>query len=342
FRNLTVTGGLRYALSRPVYEKDGYQVVPDTPLGDVLDRRIASAAQGVADNSLINFILGGPKNDAPGFYKMDWNNWQPRVAAAWSPNFENKVLKMVFGGPNEATFRGGFSITNDYFGQQLAVTFDNLTTLGFTTSDTIAANTYNVTTRLAPPFTNFGQSIRNLPNISAPNRFSTPADEDQRIESSLDSTLVSPINYTWNLTYGRQLPKGMYIEATYTGRKARNLLATRDVLALNNLVDRQSGMDWYTAAGLLHDLRARNTPIENITPIPYFERLFPGLGGAYTGENFTSTQEVYALVARDWYDILDWTYIQLLIDDDPNGTGLWSNYFFHPQYAAFSAFSTVA
>ncbi|MBK8810047.1 MAG: carboxypeptidase regulatory-like domain-containing protein [Acidobacteria bacterium] len=342
FRNLTLTMGIRYALSRPVYEKDGLQVVPNQRLGDYFERRAASAAAGTAFNELIQFELGGPKNNAPGFYSMDWNNWQPRVAAAWSPNFKNKILKAIFGGENEATFRGGFAMTNDYFGQQLAVTFDGLTTLGFTTSDSIAANTYNVTTNPAPRFTNFGQSIRTLPNISAPNRFLTPADEDQRIESSLDQTLVSPQHYTWSFTYGRQLPKGMYVEATYTGRKAKNLLATRDIMALNNLVDRVSGMDWYTAAGRLHDLRAANTPIENVAPIPYFERLFPGLGGAYTGEAFTSTQEVYALVARDWFDILDWTYVQLLIDDDPNGTNLWRNHFFHPQYAAFSAFSTVA
>ncbi len=345
FNNLTLTMGLRYALSRPVYEKDGYQIVPNVRLGDYFDKRAADAARGVANNDLIQFKLGGPKNNAPGFYSMDWNNWQPRVAAAWSPNFKNKILRSIFGGENEATFRGGFAITNDYFGQQLAVTFNNLTTLGFTTSDTIAANTYNVTTRPAPQFTGFGQSIRTLPNMSAPNRFQTPADEDQRIESSLDQTLVSPQHYTWSFTYGRQLPKGMYLEASYLGRKAKNLLATRDVMALNNLVDRTSGMDWYTAAGKLHDLRAANTNINNIPTIPYFENLFPGLGDYFWGiPTWTSTQAVYAIVARqdfagfDFYDVLDWTYVQLLIDDGPT----WANRFFHPQYAAFSAFSTVA
>ena len=35
FRNLTVTAGLRYGLSVPVYEKNGFQVVPDTPLGEI-------------------------------------------------------------------------------------------------------------------------------------------------------------------------------------------------------------------------------------------------------------------------------------------------------------------
>lgn len=346
FRNLTLSMGLRYGLSRPVYEKNGFQVAPDIPLGEYFDRRVAAAAAGTAYNQLLNFKLAGPKNKAAGFYSLDKNNFQPRFGVAWSPNFENKFLKAIFGGKDKGVIRGGFAITNDYFGQQLAVTFDALSTLGFTTSDTIAANTYNVTTNLAPRFTGFGQAIRSLPNISAPNRFQTPADEDQRIESSLDSTLVSPTHYTWNATYGRQLPKGIYVEASYIGRKAKNLLATRDIMALNNLVDTRSGTDWYTAAGILHDLRANNTPISAVRNIPYFQNLFPGLGGAYTGDvSLSSTQEIYALVAREsvgGFDILDWTFIQLLIDDDPNGTGLWRNRFYQPQYAAFSAFSTVA
>ena len=259
----------------------------------------------------------------------------------------------VFGKEDEGIIRGGFRITNDYFGQQLAVTFDGLSTLGFTTSDTIAANTYDIvgcaSGGCAPRFTGFGQSIRTLPNISAPNRFMTPADQDQRIESSLDATLVSPIHYTWNVTYGRQLPKGMYFEASYIGRAARNLLATRDVMALNNLVDRASNTDWYTAAGMLHDLRAADTPLAQIPNIPYFTNLFPNLGeslAAFWGDpdyaSLTPTQAVYYMVARDGYDILDWTFVQLAIDDDYSGNNGWNNYFFHPQYAAFSAFSTVA
>jgi len=47
------------------------------------------------------------------------------------------------------------------------------------------------------------------------------------------------------------------IEVSYLGRVARNLLATRDVMQLNNLVDAKSGVDWYTAANMLYDLRRR-------------------------------------------------------------------------------------
>ena len=343
FRNLTLTLGLRYARSRPVYEKNGFQVVPDTPLGDVLDRRIASASQGVPNNETINFVLGGPANNGPGFYSTDKNDWQPRLAAAWSPDFEKGILHKIFGSEGDSTIRGGFAVTNDAFGQQLAVSFDGLSTIGFTSSTTISANTYNVTDNLAPLFTGFGQDVRSLPGIPVPAQlFSTPADGAQRIQASLDSTIVSPIHYTWNVSFGRSLPKGMYFEATYIGSAARNLGATRDVMALNNLVDPVSGVDYYTAMGQLVDARAANTLNANVAPIPFFENLFPGaaaqqvFGAPVFG---TATQAVYNLISRvDGFDIADYTFVQLLIDD----VGINPNAFFHPQYAAFSAFGTSA
>jgi len=56
----------------------------------------------------------------------------------------------------ESVFRGGFAITNDYFGQALAVNFDGGNTLGFSSSQTPPANTYNVTTNPAPLITGLG------------------------------------------------------------------------------------------------------------------------------------------------------------------------------------------
>lgn len=350
--DLTLTLGLRYSLSRPVYEKNGFQVVPSERLGDFFERRAASAAQGVPLNDLINFQLGGPKNNAPGFYSMDWNNFQPRLAAAWTPDIGGKVGRFLFGNKGDSVIRGGFGITNDYFGGQLAVSFDGLSTIGFTSSTTISANTYNVTTNPAPLFTGFNQDVRALPGIPAPvQRFSTPADELQRIESSLDATIKSPIHYSWNVSYGRQLPKGMYFEASYIGRKARNLFGSRDIMALNNLVDPASGVDWYTAAGMLVDAQKAGVSYLDIGPIPYFENLFPnartvlntdfGLGAG------SNTQAIYAMFADDGFAIRDYTFIQLIIDDATEfglsgNPGRYPNMFFHPQYGAFSAFGTFA
>jgi hypothetical protein len=364
FQSLTLTLGLRYGVSRPVYEKNGFQVVPKERLGDFFERRQAAAAEGRALNDLIEFEKAGPANNGQGFYSTDWNNWQPRLAAAWSPNFKSGFLKTLFGGNHESVLRGGFAVTNDHFGGQLAVSFDGLSSIGFTSSTTISANTYNVSTNPAPLFTGFNQNIRDLPGIPVPvQRFSTEVDPDclagivqcpQRIESSLDGTITTPTHYTWNVSYGRQLPKGLYFEASYIGRKARHLLAARDVMALNNLMDRMSGMDWYTAAGAVHDLRAANVDFDSPSVnLAYFNNLFPGLGPRMravinrefdfddpTFDTLNPTQTVLYLVSRGGYDILDWTFVQSLIDDESTVVG--PNAFFHPQYAAFSSFSSVA
>ncbi len=348
FRNLTITAGLRYAVSRPVYEQEGFQVAPVQRLGDYFDRRVANSAQGVPFNDLITFDRAGPANKKPGFYSMDLNNFQPRIAAAWSPNFKDGFLGKLFGSEGESTFRGGFAMTNDYFGGQLAVSFDGLSTIGFTSSTGISANTYNVTSRPAPLFTGFGQDIRSLPGIPAPQqRFSTDVTPDclagleecpQRIETSLDGTIVSPVNYTWNASYGRSLPKGMYLEASYVGRAARNLFSSRDIMALNNLRDPQSGMDFYTAMGLLVDARDAGVPVANIQALPYFENLFPNFQGFFGPGTNSATQELYRIIARDGFDFIDYTFVQTFLDD----AGIFPNMFYHPQYAAFSAYGTTA
>jgi len=362
FRNLTITYGVRYSLDRPVYEKDGFEVVPVQRLGDFFDQRKQAASLGVPFNGLITFQKGGPANNAPGFYSMDWGNWQPVFAAAWSPNFKHGFLRAIFGGNDDSVIRGGFRKVTDHFGEQLAVSFDGLSTIGFTSSTEISANTYNVTDRLAPLFTGFNQNIRSLPGIPPPaQRFSTDVDPDclagittcpQRIESSLDATIKTPVHYTWNVSWGRKLPKGIYVEASYIGRMARHLLAAQDVNALNDLMDVQTGMDWYKAAGVVADLRAQNVPFDSSNNIPYFDHIFgAGMAGKvqqFVLDNFgffdptfnglTPTQTIRYLAGHDGYDIQDWTFIQSIIDD----AGTTPNLFFHPQYAAFSAFSSVA
>jgi hypothetical protein len=337
--DLTLTLGLRYSLNTPVYETNGIQVRPNVSLGGYLEKRAESAAKGIPYNEPISIDLAGPANNRPGYYDFEKKNFAPRAAFAWQPSFENSFLRAIFGTGKKSVFRGGFAMTYDRIGSALAVAFDLNSTLGFSSSQTIAANTYNVSDRPGPLFTGFNQDIRSLPKIVVPPKvtfpMTTPADEDQRIESSLDDTLTTPKNYSWNFSIGREFGRGLSIEASYLGRAARNLLATRDVMQLNNLVDAKSGMDWYTAANMLYDLRRKNTPVEQVKPIPYFENLFPNY--RRRGQP-TATQSVFTRVARDWSDTPDWTYVQLTIDD----AGIYPNAFFQPQYAALAAWSTVA
>lgn len=355
--NLTLTYGLRYSISKPVYEKNGFEVRTDIPLSEVFRLRQEAAARGENFDDPLTLVLSGPANNSDPLYHWDKNNFQPRVAVAWSPSFKNGFLATLFGRNHQSVLRGGFGITNDYYGQQLAVSFDLNNTLGFSSSDTIAANTFNLTTRPAPLFTGFNQPIRTLPRIDIPGNISfprtqpfdpDPAFQSARIESTLDSQIVAPINYSWNFTFERELPKGLVLQTSYIGRMARNLIASRDVMALNNLVEPKSGMDWYTAAGILENFRRANTPISQIPNLPFFANLLPTniaammdeiyfgfCCGVFPTHDLNQTQAVYA-VALNFYGN-DWTDTQDVIED-----GLGRNLFFHPQYGALSAFSSIA
>lgn len=351
--NLTVTFGLRYGLSRPVYEKNGFETRPSIGLQEYLDRRFAAAAAGQNFNDPLTVELAGPSYDKPGFYSLDKNNFQPRVAVAWSPSYKSGFLGKVFGTEKQSTFRGGFAITNDYFGQALAVNFDGNNTLGFSSNQTPSANTYNVTTNPAPLITGLGMPIRNLPGIATPANLTFPQTQPQdfqrRIEGSLDTNLVSPINYSWNFTYGRQFGKGIYVETSYIGRLARHLLATRDVMQLNNIVDPKSGQDWYTAAGILEQARVNGTPVANIPNIPWFENMYGHgeLDSLFFGLGLSNSQAAYAIMAGERTPDCatvgcfefgdDWTFLQDVLDGNTS-----RQLFFQSQYGALSAFGTIA
>ena len=137
----------------------------------------------------------------------------------------------------------------------------------------------------------------------------------------MDSKLVAPTEYTWNMTFERQVSSGTKLTVSYIGRKAQNLLARRDVTAFNNVVDPASGMDWYTAGTALEKQRQKGVATANVATIPFFENLFPaglasimnstfGLDPVCGGGNpgfvptWTNTQVFYAMNSRTPYQPL--------------------------------------
>ena len=349
--DLTLTYGLRWSTSTPVYETNGLQVKPVQSLGEYFQRRVEGAAAGRPVNDLITVDLAGKENDREGYYDQDWNNFAPSIAVAWSPDLGDNWFSNLIGRNGKSVIRGGFRMTYDRTGSQLAVNFDLNSTLGFKSSSAISANTFNVSDRLGPLLTGPGQNIRTLPELIVPGSLAfplvTPADESQRIESSLDDTLTTPYNYNVNLTYEREVGKGLSFQTSYVGRFARDLLATRDIMHLNNIRDPQSGTTWYEAINQLIDLRNANAPITSVGTIPFFQNVLPGLAGRFNvlgqNVNLTPTQAAYRRITHSRLggrNTTDYTFVQLLWDDGLSPLG--DNLFFHPQYAAFSTFSNVA
>lgn len=366
--NLTLTLGLRYSLERPVYETQGFEVQPTVPLSQYFQLRTTAAQLGTNFVGPIIINKSGPVNGGNPMYNWDKNNFQPRVAFAWSPGYSEGFLHRIFGDPEKSVIRGGFSLTNDYYGQALAVDWDLNNTLGFTSNFTTPANTFDTNgANLAPLFTGFNQNVRSLPLVVTPGSLAfplqQPSDQGERIETSVDSDLQAPSEYVWNLTYERQLNRDSKLSFSYIGRLGRNLLARRDVAAFNDIVDTKSGMDWYTAGTLLEKQRQQGINTTQIATIPFFENMFPaglasimnstfGLSNTCGGANpgfdptWSNTQVFYAMQSRTpgnpcaFFAGNDWTDAQALIDQVLAFNGL-PTVFMQPQYGALSAWSTI-
>jgi hypothetical protein len=355
--NLTLVYGLRWSTSTPVYERNGLQISPTVSLGEFFERRVEGARTGQPVRDLITLDRSGKANGRRGFYDQDWNNFGPNVSVAWSPNFGDNWFGRVIGREGKSVIRGGFRMLYDRVGSALAINFDLNSRLGFNAASTAAFNLCNQTNQLCPRLDGLTPDVNSYPNITVPTQLQFPlthptAGGRGRLDTTIDDTLTTPRQYTWNFSYGRELSRGFAFEMSYIGRAGRDLLTVRDVMHLNNLVDTRSGVDWYTAAGMLADLREKNTPITSVQPIPYFQNLFPGLAGS----GLTATQAVYGLVARECVDnaftstgacargviggsnLTDWTAVQDVLNDE---SILGPGAFYHPQYAALATYASI-
>ena len=367
--NLTLTAGVRYGISVPIYETQGFETKTNIPLQEYLQSRINASFVGQSYNEPITVVLSGKANNTSSLYPMDKNNIQPRLAVAWSPKFESGWLSSLFGRNEESVFRGGISVTHDYFGQALALGWDANNTLGFSASSNINFATFTIyqsgcatatNCNPGPQFTGINQAIKGLPGLTVPAAATFPqtvsANFSQRIQASLDTNLVSPVNYAFNFSFGRKLPWGMYLDASYQGRLGRHLLASRDIMQPSNLRDPQSGQTFNEAARILEGHRLAKTPIANIQNLPFFENIYtPGsLDGIFFGAGLSNTRVVYAVMsgynasttAPDCATAtggvgcygygIDWTYLQ---DNLDRYTG--KQLFYNRQYGALAAFGTI-
>jgi len=295
--NLTVTGGVRYSLYSPPWEVNGLQVAPSTPLGDWFDTRRTNMLAGVPDNALppLTLDLAGPANGKKGFYDWDYNNFGPRVAAAWTPNARGGFFGWLTGG-DKMVIRGGYSLLYDRVGFALATIFDEGGSFGMSTS---LPATFGSSDETVP-----GARFRDLntlpPTLPAPPPGGFPALPpigDVAIYQSIDSGIRTPYHHVFNAVVGRDLPGDFALEAAYVGRRARNLLIRRDLAMPLDLVDPKSGVSYFQAAGqaikAYQAAGITSSAAANflaIGPIPYWENLFPGAAGTVSGVPLTASQ----------------------------------------------------
>jgi hypothetical protein len=333
--NLTLTFGLRYSLLEPPYEATGTQVQPLISSHDWFMNRSKAAYNGesyfpqvgtdssgnpIYDHNL-EFALGGQANGKKPYWGWDYRNLAPRLAIAYSPNWDSGLGKKVFGSPGKSSIRLGYGMYYDHFGEGITSTFDRQGAFGLTSavSNPAGIQTVDAAARFTGlnniPTTSF-TTTSSCPTAPCPITYPAPSGSFPvtfpyafQIGFGLDDKLKTPYSHVVNLSYTRDLGRGYVLETSFVGRYAHRLLSEIDMAQPANLRDPNSGMTYYQAATALAKQYWKNVDIGSVAPIPYWENLFPLAGPNATNKgyiygcapnaggitNFTSTQAIYDL-----------------------------------------------
>ena len=301
--NLTVTYGLRWSLFPPPYETNGLQVASSFSLGKQFATNLANMkkALGYTSEPSITFVPGGPANHGPGFYQLSRTDFAPRISFAYSVRPSGGWRRRLFGDNDKTVIRGGVSDVFDRPGFQLISTLDQNAPgeFAYTLQNTCCQVGIDDVGHL-PRVSNLNVIPPDLqPVLGTP--FLTPAPtwsvkqpinlNSQANIWAMDDTLKTPHSYLVDFSIGRELPNRLSVQFAYVGRFGGHLLTQRDLNQPLDIVDPQSGIDYYKAATALSQLARAN----------------PGqLANATAYQNFLSSvnDSVVGPTAAYWHNVL--------------------------------------
>lgn len=279
---LTLTYGLRYSLFSPPWETNGLQVGPNVSLSDWFAQREAGMLQGIPSSAAprISFNLNGPANNASGFYNWDKKNFAPRVALAWSPRPQGGLMKALFGESGKSVVRAGFGMVYDRLGPALLATFDASGAFGLSTTLT---NTGGVQTPASAPRITGLTGLANLPTTdldgntifapspggSFPQTFPSGLNGDvgsYAVYFGMDDKIKTPYSYTLDFSIGRELGHNFSLDVSYVGRLSHRLMTQSDLAMPLDLVDPQTGIDYFTAVKALANIYRSGVSSNDFTP----------------------------------------------------------------------------
>jgi hypothetical protein len=310
--SLTVTGGLRWSLMPPVYERDGFQVTATPRLSDWFNRRVAAANAGrsQAEAGKVSYVLSESAQGRP-LYDFHKDNIAPRLSLAYSPQGNDKLSRFFFGGPGKTSIRLGAGMFYELFGQGLISSFD-ASAFGLTSRLTNPSG--SLTLANTPRFTGFSNVPRQVLLPAPRGGFPAVAPETFTIINSLDDNLQAPYTINLNFSLSREFGSGWFAQGSYVGRLSRRSMASEDIATPTNIVDPASGIDYFSAATYLYRQAEAGRTVANVPPNAFWENMFPGLRNAF-GPG-TATANAFDLFAGPFGVGPDSTYGLFLLDTD--------------------------
>jgi Carboxypeptidase regulatory-like domain len=311
----TLIYGIGYTIEMPPYEEQGKQILAVDQSGEPITatnyfaEKQTEALQGQSYNPLIGFA--GVRTIGTGLkypYNPVYNEFSPRIAFAWSPNFDSGLLGKVLG-HGKTVLRGGYGriygrlngvalVLTPLLGVGLiqAVTCQGPSMAGqcLGSNNVNPANVFRIGTDgnnapLPAPSATLPQPFYPGVNGNATAGDTEVLDPSYRPETTDNVTL----------TIQREISHSSTIEVGYIGRKIRNegmmlnLDAVPTMMTLNNQQFAQSFANMYiTLCGL--GPTCANNSASSVAAQPFIESALGGPSSAYCSGYANCTQALIA------------------------------------------------
>jgi hypothetical protein len=332
--NLTLTYGLRYGYETPVWETNGFEVSPSINIMSWFKQRVANMNAGIPSSAspLLSWVPAGKANRESSWYQPDFKDFGPRLAIAYSPDFDNGLGSFLFGGPGKTSIRLGSGIFYDNIGQPIAVDSDLNGSPG--TATALFDGSQQFTFASAPRFAGTcsltagctGLPAAAQPFFSPPTQATFPFTPPANVSAlgfAVDPGLRTPYSMHFDADIQRELPHHFVLDVGYVGTLGRRLLGKIDFAQYLDIRDPQSGEDLWSAyrqiakianvtpASIQTNQYAAISPgdlagLATIKDIPFFNNMTPNMpafAAAFFGSNsyasLTPTQAFYAYSVAD-------------------------------------------
>jgi Carboxypeptidase regulatory-like domain len=282
--NLTFTYGLRYLFMTPPWDTGGQEVAPyyQNANGQRIDsltpwfqQRYQDMLSGIPSNQdpLVYFDVAGRSNGRQDLWPNSSKNFAPRIAFAYSPRID--WLSPIFGTNDKTVIRAGFGTYYDHFGEGMLSTFANGGSFGLSSTLTNPAGIETVSSapritdiNTIPTTDNNGKSIFiPPPPAQFPQAFPSTLDTGGFcICWGLDSSIKAPYSYAIDFSIERELPGNVSVEVGYVGHLGHRLLMQDDLAMPLDVVDKGSGIDYFTAVDALANVYRTGVASDAFSP----------------------------------------------------------------------------
>jgi carboxypeptidase family protein len=224
-RNITLNYGVRWEFQGVPFEVNGVAIQPVGGLDGLFgisgrDNLFNPGVLRGQPTTTIDFVNGSTGKK---LYNNDWNNFAPFIGIAYSPNFENGVMRRIFGRDQQTSIRAGYSIS--YLHDGFTVVSNALGT-GTTNPGLIQTAANNTPTGVL-------QTTAGL-SLATPN-FAVPITDAQNFAINnnnglwtFDPNLRTPYVQQWSLGIERQIGNNTAFEARYVGNHAVKIFRAVD------------------------------------------------------------------------------------------------------------------